>query len=499
MATICDLRRAVDKTQIKIPENTFFLIYSGIFSNNEEGYNYITSTDDERDKIRKIPKHEIVEILACELVRIHSYLQTKGIKKFIYPYYWRIKELVKYIKNDKINSILYFLNDNTNLIDLLAIIEEYHYGNNKKYRSELDGFEPDFKDTELINKISYDHKNVWGIRNVQVNPGAVNKCVMDIISGEQIRNGNNSYQVGNLFATQHVGKKRKNQQDSVLILEHPSNPDFKILVVSDGMGGGQDGEKVSRYTVLKIAEWFNRINPENFYHPDVLQEAFNLVINKISQDVYEHYNKDRFVAGATFTGAIVTKNQTIITQVGDSRAYIIKDDVFSGKSKLTLVTYDESVVWPKYENYQPRNPMTMDDETIDDLRFLYGSNRILRCIGDTTDANAQSIRIPNNCYDKLLLMTDGASDLLPLKIIKFICANTPLEKITDLLVFSAVNKKAARTEEGDELYKKLSNGTLSQEELDYYNNHVMGIGDEQHKAEIPAGKDNATVAGFFRR
>ena len=57
MATICDLRRAVDKTQIKIPENTFFLIYSGIFSNNEEGYNYITSTDDERDKIRKIPKH----------------------------------------------------------------------------------------------------------------------------------------------------------------------------------------------------------------------------------------------------------------------------------------------------------------------------------------------------------------------------------------------------------------------------------------------------------
>ena len=520
MATINDLVFAIDETQKKF-DNTFSGVYSAILSGTPKCYAFITSNNGARARIRNIPTTEIVKILVSEIVRIYNYmeiirktdpeiineknLETRYEKiKEKCPYYAEVRDFVMDMKNPKVNSILYFLNNNANLLDLLTIIEKYHYGYEKKYRQILEHSNPkgklsNFVEPELIEKINSDYEKISGVRQVQVNAGAINKCVADIISGAQIERGNNSYQVGkNLFASQHIGIKRSNQEDSVLIMEHPKNPNFKILVVSDGIGGGYAGEEVSRYTVGSIANWFKDLNPNYYNNPEELQKVFNQEIERISQNVNRKYNDDKRInAGATFTGAIVTKDKTIITQIGDSRAYIIKDGNIFKKSKATLVTRDESIVWPRDKNGQPYNPATMSREQIDEIRFRRGGNHIIRCIGDIINASKQSFTIPNEAYDKLLLMSDGASDLLSVEGIEIICRNTPLEKIANTIITAAISKDAIRGNEWNKFYEDLSKERVSKEELAKYNSGLSTMLEEsEYMGKISRGKDNASVIVF---
>ena len=147
---------------------------------------------------------------------------------------------------------------------------------------------------------------------------------------------------------------------------------------------------------------------------------------------------------------------------------------------------------------KPKSPDDMTEKEIDDLKYHMRSNMISRCIGEHgLNPAYQSFTIPNDSYDKLLLMSDGASDLLSFEGIKIICRSTPLAKITSYLVAAALRKRAIRGKEWDGFYEKMVDGTLTQEELDKYN-ALQGKADEAHRGFIAAGKDNTTVAGYFK-
>ncbi len=521
MATIKDLDFAIDETKKKYPENQFSLVLSRIINEQEGAYRYITSTNNARKIVASIPKNEIIAIIAKEIVSIFNYctiientdreitnahgmaerfrlLNTKC------PYYSEVKNMILEMRQKNVNTILYFLSNNTRLLEALYIVEEYHYNLGVQYRELLarygDGNQlPSKCDISLKNKIESDYERSAVVRNVQVNAHAVNQCIADIVSGAQIRNMNNEYAVGkDLYASQNVGR-RGNQEDSVLIMNHPRNENFKLLVVSDGMGGCADGEKVSNFTVREIGRWFENIDESLYDKPEVLQTLFNDMINRISQEMKRVYNRERFTAGATFTGAIITKNETIVSQVGDSRAYIFTNGTMFKKPQVTPITRDDTRTWPWNPNTaKPLDPRKIPQEQYEDIRFARGGNAIARCIGDDIDANVQSSRFPNESYDKLFLMSDGASDLLDLEGIKIICKNTPWEDITKLLVQAAITKKAIRGRSWNEFYTKLARGTLSAEEINRFN-QLHGYEDETHMGEIQAAKDNTTVAGYFRR
>ena len=465
MATIKDVLYAVDETLKLYPENNMTSAMSHVFEEKESNYTYFTSTNGARETIKRIPKNEIVAIIAKELVSIYNYCtiiinadptiaNVHNLNERYHqidikcPYYEQVKRIINTIKGNNINSVLYLLNNNATLLEATYIVEEYYYHHGSNMRDLLarygDGRQlPSRCEATLKEKIDNDYRKITGVRNIQVNNHAVNKCFTDIVNGNQIRNMNNNYSVaGGLYATMHVGKKRINQEDSVLIMNHPSNPDFKILVVSDGMGGGISGEEVSNFTVKEIGAWFQTINPEYYTRPDIVQTLFNRKIEEISSIINQRYNKgsDKHIqAGATFTVAIVTQNETVITQIGDSRAYAVKGGFFG--SKLKLITRDESFVWPRDNNNHAINPKNLSPRELEDIRYRRGSNSILRCIGQKLNAYDQSFIIPNNSYDKLLLMSDGASDLLDFEGIKIICKKTPWKDITRLLVEAAITKK----------------------------------------------------------
>ena len=294
------------------------------------------------------------------------------------------------------------------------------------------------------------------ISNQRLHAANVEKARKEMITG-LTHNKEGSLSIGNMSASTSIGKKRHNQEDAVLVKEHPQNPNFKILVVADGMGGGDAGEVVSNYTVEQISKWFENLPVVYYRDANRVELALQEKIQQISDDMAGRYGGK---AGSTFVGGIVCETETVISNVGDSRAYIYSDRT----KDLTQVSEDESLVEALYK--------MGEIEKRDDMRFHKSSNGIFQHIGKLGRINPKTKRISNHSYDKLILVSDGVSDCLSDKDILTITARTPRNKLAQMLVQGALDKISyARPE-------------LSRE--DYY-------------SRIDGGKDNTTAAVFDKK
>lgn len=446
-----------------------------------------TSSNGARLKMKSVTQTDMLQFALEEAVKCYNAmayfyyndpnmvsLQTTAEKMAnltnIFPYYGVCLKAVEIIANPKINSAIYYQSDNKELMALVTAVMNTRYQSDEKIRTFIDRAGQGYTylnstgQIDLFAKISEDVKKAEVAKNVQVNPRAVNQCLHEVLNGSQLKHKHNEYGLsGTLFATQDIGKRRNNQEDSVLILEHPENKDFKLLAVADGMGGIELGDKASAYTTQQIARWFNSLPADLYYFPAEVQQQLNKKIAQISNEIYKEYNEDFRHArcGTTLVTSIVTKEYTINSSVGDSRIYTLKDN------KLQLITRDESAVWPPAVSAKQ-----MKDDELDDLRFVRNNNEILTFVGLKKEANhIQTSVIPNSSYDKLLLFSDGVTDLLSQREINIIARRYPIEYITHQLVQAAISKNAIRPDGED------------------YN----------HYAAVAAGKDNATAAMYARR
>lgn len=444
-----------------------------------------TSRNGARKTMSEKTPDDIIKYILTELVRIYNaaaafYYESPEMKAAknneeraqifysTFPDYNYCCTLIAELSNPNINSFLLYKTNNQKLLSAIELVTSTKFKRGLDWNSFIEYYGremyplPDGRKIDLNHKIENDYLLTRGYRDVKVNRRAFNKCADDILDGSQVRNASNEYSLnGTLFATQSRGR-RKNQEDSVIILEHKDNPNFKFLAVADGMGGLNAGEEASNYTVKRMYEWFQSLPQEMYYYPDEVQKQFNLMINQVSNELYQKYNSltGELRTGSTFTGAIITEEYTIISSVGDSRAYV------TNNSQINLITQDESMIWPVNKKGN-----TITKEQLDDLRFDRNSNVILRCMGYENLGKIQSSIIPNNLYDKILIFSDGVTDLLSTEEIRFISTQTNAEAITNLIVNRAITQDAIRK------YGE----------------------DPNHYGRISAGKDNATAAMYRRR
>ncbi len=402
--------------------------------------------------------------------RDQVFAQTYG------EYYWTAKRIIDLFADGKQNIVLFFKTNPDILLEACSLVTKARYtyegvnnffGTNLRTYLDLTSYSNQVINnttTDILKqKVEQDKLRQSGVEHINVRMSTVNKCVTDILNGAQLAKANNDYTLdGTLYATQRVGR-RSNQEDAVLIMVHPSNPDFKLMVVSDGMGGVENGEYASSETVKRISKWFSELDPSYSAFPDELHRLFNQEIAKISREIYHEKNEgmENIVSGATFVGAIITEQKTLISSVGDSRAYTL-----TGK-RLELLTNDESFAWFKYRAAR-RKPTPQE---LDEDRFLINNNIITRNIGDSDIEPIQSISIPTDSYDRLLLFSDGVTDLLSQERLAILSRGHDLSTITKYIVEEALSQNAVRV-----------NGS-----------------DEFHRAIVGAGKDNATAAMFARR
>ena len=461
------------------------MLYSNIISRSGIHTENFTSSNNARAYIKEVSQTDLLEFMLEEVVKCYNALsyyiynnyelnairdERERTKKAceLFPSLPKLQRAIVRIADNSTNVKTYYQLNQKELQDLVIGVVQTRYQTHSSWRAYIDkiGKGKSYMNNgpiDLISKIKQDINASDIASNVEFNHRALNKCYSDVMSGAQLKNQHNNYGLdGNLFAAQDIGRRRSNQEDSVLILTHPENNNFKIIVVADGVGGVNYGEKASQYTVQKLGAWFNSLPVSLYRDPTQVQELFLREIATISGEIYNTWNKDGNInSGSTLAAAIITENAAVTASVGDSRIYTIKN------GDLTLMSQDESAVWPLN-----KTQFTITKKELDDLRFHIYNNQITRCIGHRMrPSSIQSLIIDNSLYEKIILLSDGVTDLLTQEEIKIISTVYPQHMIAEQLVQTALNNNAIRQQGADELH----NGT------------------------VPAGKDNATAAMFSRR
>ncbi len=167
-----------------------------------------------------------------------------------------------------------------------------------------------------------------------------------------------------------------------------------LLIVADGMGGHRGGEVASQIAVEVVEEVFRDLDEA----PGLLLKS---ALEAANIKIFEAANHDLDLAGmgTTGVGVIFTgEDRAWIAHVGDSRAYLLRGNVF------TQLTGDHSVVGELVRRGQL---------TSEEARVHPQSNEILRALGTQPDVDVEMTPIDVQLGDRLLLCSDGLSGMLP--------------------------------------------------------------------------------------
>ncbi len=162
-------------------------------------------------------------------------------------------------------------------------------------------------------------------------------------------------------AQTHPGRVRKINEDSVFSFVRPSEKGgaLGLLIVADGIGGHKAGDIASKIAIDSIHEqlkWFldqdqsEDTRPVGFDIGELLDSAdgenfletrMRVAIEAANQKIMEYARNNPARAGnmgTTITGLLVWRKHMILAHVGDSRAYLFRDN------KLSQLSEDHSWV-----------------------------------------------------------------------------------------------------------------------------------------------------------
>ena len=128
----------------------------------------------------------------------------------------------------------------------------------------------------------------------------------------------------------HVGLVREHNEDSYLYISLPGEK-AALVVVTDGMGGHEGGEFASYFATEALASiWCQSAEPSEVKlreSEQVLVESIQSCNDKI-YSINEKLSVSRAM-GTTITAGLFVPGKVIVAHVGDSRAYVLRDDKFS--------------------------------------------------------------------------------------------------------------------------------------------------------------------------
>ncbi len=184
------------------------------------------------------------------------------------------------------------------------------------------------------------------------------------------------------------GKVRKNNEDSLLVGE---GRDETLFVVADGIGGFEAGEVASSIAVDVLKD----VGPSESLE-DAIREANRRILAAARGDARFH-GMGTTVVAMRFGG---TGEEPIaqISHVGDSRAYLLRG------GELKPVTEDHSLV---------AELVRSGDLTRDQASEHPQKNLITRALGADEEVDVDTVVLPVEPGDRLLLCSDGLSDMVP--------------------------------------------------------------------------------------
>lgn len=244
-----------------------------------------------------------------------------------------------------------------------------------------------------------------------------------------------------MYGCSNIGLERNKQEDSILIISHHLNCDFKMVAVADGMGGLENGSLASNLTLYYLINWFNGLPVEYYYNVKNIISEFQNKIEYIDEIIREKCNG----GGTTLSVAIKLNSITFTASVGDSRIYIFNKDDFKQINK------DSNIAWDLYEKGKILEK--------DDIRFHKKNNLLLSSVGGKKkNLNIEINNLYNDEYSKLFIFSDGVTDCLPeIELYKVIYSSSDNE-VTSNLVTSSLYYTSYNYDLNDDYYKCINGG-----------------------------------------
>ena len=205
-------------------------------------------------------------------------------------------------------------------------------------------------------------------------------------------------------ALSHVGNIRKVNEDAVEFRDYYEGNNVKksnaVGILCDGMGGHNSGEIASQLTKDTI---FKALESRSSNLESALKEAIQLA----NKTVFNKAKNDSSLRGmgTTATVAAIEDGFLSIVHVGDSRAYIFKDNV------IRQLTKDHT-----YVEFLISNGMLDESERENHPK----RNVLIQALGTKKDVKYDAIEYPNRLSDsdKIFLCSDGLHEYLNSEEIK---------------------------------------------------------------------------------
>jgi protein phosphatase len=172
--------------------------------------------------------------------------------------------------------------------------------------------------------------------------------------------------------------------------------DRGVFIVADGMGGHAAGEVASEMAVRIISRELGSLRGLTVEQAgDRLREAIRAANDAIFERTLSEHDKRGM--GTTATALVLMPQRYLIGQVGDSRAYLLRD------GELSQLTKDHSYV---------QEQVDAGLLTPEQARVHPYSNVITRCVGASVDVTADIYFGTLREGDVMLLASDGLTGML---------------------------------------------------------------------------------------
>ena len=199
-----------------------------------------------------------------------------------------------------------------------------------------------------------------------------------------------------------IGKVRKRNEDSFII-----DPEIRLLVVADGMGGHSSGDVASRMAVETVRDAMKRFFSDGARVPILgkvdpkASESANRLAASVrlsNQIIYEtaRSKPQHQGMGTTIDCVLIHQDGAAIAHVGDSRVYLVRNDA------LNQLTEDHSLLGEQKKQ-----------GTLAAGEGARLQNILTRALGVDADTEVDIIETDLRPGDFLVACTDGLNKVVP--------------------------------------------------------------------------------------
>ncbi len=194
------------------------------------------------------------------------------------------------------------------------------------------------------------------------------------------------------YAATNVGLERSINQDYIYYSLDKTGCLPNLFVVADGMGGHKAGDIASRFTVENLVTLIRESKEKD------LISIVNNAISDVNERLFDKASEsaDYEGMGTTLVVATISDKLLMVANVGDSRLYIVNDDI-------TQITRDHSLV---------EEMVLLGKLDRKAARTHEKKNYITRAIGGEKNVEAEMFSVDLKPGDRIIMCSDGLSNMV---------------------------------------------------------------------------------------